>query len=170
MLCGLCRAIDFSSSALQEQDAQTFIGFDQLPPDQRPTDLLTHYRSYPHHASVSNLCESSRDCMFCLQALTALQHIGLRPGAEGHEGPIEIRWYPHIPRMFRGTLYRELHVVAKLEVRKMSTAFYLVEYLGVSQDVHRSLGHLEVDGMRTDGHLQNPSQTSLHQSPYGMRR
>lgn len=135
MLCTRCRSIDFSSSLIQTEDPQEYWS---VPPSELPSDHTGRFLAHDHFANVAGLkASASAGCHFCMQALRALEKIGLMldsPHAH-HDGPIEIRWYPHDEKVRHGIRARELFAVAKTGLRTIRAPFELVRY----EDGHRGL-------------------------------
>ncbi len=74
-------------------------------------------------------------------ALQALVHIGLVVGSAHryHDGPVEMRWYPHPPKLRAGHRSRELFVVVRTGLRDIKASLAFVEYDWADADAVLSL-------------------------------
>ncbi len=131
MLCGKCKAIDFSWFPPQAEPSPDSFAWTSLPSSELPSDVTGRYFAFAHHPSVEALVRSAaQGCHFCTQALGALVHIGLLVDSphEYHGGPIEIRWYPHAPRIRNAVRGREIFAVARTGLRDIKARLLFVEY------------------------------------------
>jgi hypothetical protein len=145
MRCENCQRIDFSASPLlTEPPRDYYSGFSGLPPEFHPTDKTGRYFAQDLHPNVASLkAGAARGCHLCIQALDALKVIGLMSDSSEshHDGPIEVRWYPHAAKESKRAVVREMYVVARTGLRDIKGTFQLVEFA----DGEEVAGNLGVD-------------------------
>ena len=133
MLCTKCRAIDFTASpliTLPDSDSSRWLS---LPDSLQPSHISGRYYSYPHYRNLQELFESANLCChFCVQIRSELFHIrGHETTEEGHDGPVEMRYYPHEDKIFTGGgTIREVVVVIATLIRVIKMTFEFVRFPG----------------------------------------
>jgi len=142
MRCESCQRIDFSASPLLEEKPRNTSRLDGRAEEFRPTDKTDQYFAQALHPNVASLkAATTRGCHLCIQALDALERIGLVSDSDQshHDGPIEARWYPHAAKKSKRAVVWEIYVVARTGMRDIKGTFQLVEFAD-GEEVPGNLG------------------------------
>lgn len=133
MLCSKCLCVEFSTSSLTveiNRDADRWQG---LPKSLQPTHIGSHYYVSAHHGSIGELFHSAcNGCQFCIQIRSELyHHRGHELKEKEHDGPLEIRYYPHAEKLVGETTIREIVVVVSTAIRIVKMSFDFVHFPGL---------------------------------------
>jgi hypothetical protein len=136
MLCDKCQSIDFTSMPIQTEPPPEYYARQNLSlsEEDQPSDKTGRFFTYHHYSSIKELKTSATKtgCHLCAQFLRALERVGLALDSphKYHDGPIELRWYPHQEKVRQqdGLREWEMFVVARTVLRDIKSAFAFVRY------------------------------------------
>jgi len=134
MLCQYCKSIDFSALPLQQDEEKRSPAWSSLPPELQQSDVGQYYY-HRHHPSLPDLFDCSvSGCHFCIQIRRELFNIRRHESEdEDHQGPVEIRYYPHEAKTENDCRRLEIFAVALTPSRHVKLPFDFILPSGMSQ-------------------------------------
>jgi len=144
MLCERCERVCFASSSIQTESPLDFYSPALFPSGlELPSDATGLFFAHNHHPDIRSLLHSAgqRGCHLCTQILRSLEQVGLVLDSphEYHDGPIELRWYPHPEKLRAGLSIRELFAVARTGLRDIKTSLAFMRFLSYEEQTELAL-------------------------------